>query len=89
MIRLVEVFCATQRHQKTKNKKNESQTKVRMAYTSLILLSIIVPSRPPGIGVWVNSTVKCTLGYYNFYNYHRQVQTNPQSYRNINTIFFS
>ena len=32
MIRLVEVFCATQRHQKTKNKKNESQTKVRMAY---------------------------------------------------------
>ena len=32
MIRLVEVFCATQRHQKTKNKKNESQTKVRMAF---------------------------------------------------------
>ena len=31
MIRRVEVFCATQRHQKTKNKKNESQTKVRMA----------------------------------------------------------
>ena len=33
MNRLVEVFCATQRHQKTKtkNKKNETQTKVRMA----------------------------------------------------------
>ena len=31
MSRLVEVFCATQRHQKTKNKKNETQTKVRMA----------------------------------------------------------
>ena len=31
MRRLVEVFCATQRHQKTKNKKNETQTKVRMA----------------------------------------------------------
>ena len=31
MKRLVEVFCATQRHQKTKNKKNETQTKVRMA----------------------------------------------------------
>ena len=31
MNRLAEVFCATQRHQKTKtkNKKNESQTKVR------------------------------------------------------------
>ncbi|CAN0101652.1 unnamed protein product [Ascophyllum nodosum] len=35
MSRLVEVFCATQRHQKTKKnkktKKNETQTKVRMA----------------------------------------------------------
>ena len=32
MNRLVEVFCATQRHQKTKNKKQktETQTKVRM-----------------------------------------------------------
>ena len=35
MNRLVEVFCATQRHQKTKNKKQktETQTKVRMAYS--------------------------------------------------------
>ena len=35
MNRLVEVFCATQRHQKKKKKKkkkkNETQTKVRMA----------------------------------------------------------
>ena len=31
MIRPVEVFCATRRHQNTK--KNETQTKVRMAFT--------------------------------------------------------
>ena len=32
MNRLVEVFCATQRHQKRKKKKTETQTKVRMAF---------------------------------------------------------
>ena len=41
MSRLVEVFCATQRHQKTKNKKNETQTKVRMAF--LLLLTHEIP----------------------------------------------
>ena len=34
MIRLVEVFCATRRHQK--KKKNETQTKVRMALQSAL-----------------------------------------------------
>ena len=40
MNRLVEVFCATQRHQKTEKKtkkqKNETQTKVRMATVGIL-----------------------------------------------------
>ena len=42
MIRLVEVFCATQRHQKTKNKKTESQTKVRMVYPYILRIILIL-----------------------------------------------
>ena len=40
MSRLVEVFCATQRHQKTKNKKTK-KTKRRQRFQNIILYLII------------------------------------------------
>ena len=51
---------------------HQSYPNITTVVTGIILLSIIVPSRPPGIGVWVK-IVKCTLGYYNFHNYHARV----------------
>ena len=44
MSRLVEVFCATQRHQKTKNKKTK-KTKRRQRFQNIILY-LIIPLLP-------------------------------------------
>ena len=42
MIRLVEVFCATQRHQKTKNKKQKKRNADKGSHGFTVLVSFLL-----------------------------------------------
>ena len=50
--------------------RNHSNT--YLVVTSIVLMSIIVPSRHTGIGAWVNSNLYTNI-LYNFINFHARV----------------